>query len=152
MLTTPNNNTWKSLAEFMKLCGFIVLIKKSAFILLNHLISCWGALLGLMLCLILNDLDCFSHCDHLIQISCLKFLINVLTISLAYILDITCIGKVSQLDFMSTIKPLPQSLHSSVRSGIVLFDLTRVIEELVFNSLDAAATKVGISFLGLIEW
>ncbi|PWA95111.1 DNA mismatch repair protein family [Artemisia annua] len=29
-----------------------------------------------------------------------------------------------------------------MRSGVVLFDLTRVVEELVFNSLDAGATKV----------
>ncbi|PWA72533.1 DNA mismatch repair protein family [Artemisia annua] len=29
-----------------------------------------------------------------------------------------------------------------MRSGVVLFDLTRVVEKLVFNSLDAGATKV----------
>ncbi|KAE9596818.1 putative DNA mismatch repair protein Mlh3 [Lupinus albus] len=42
----------------------------------------------------------------------------------------------------SIIKPLPKSLRSSVRSGIFFFDSTRVVEELVFNSLDARATKV----------
>ncbi|KAF2291688.1 hypothetical protein GH714_028137 [Hevea brasiliensis] len=31
-----------------------------------------------------------------------------------------------------------------MRSGIILFDLTRVVEELVFNSLDAGATKVSV--------
>ncbi|KAK4777600.1 hypothetical protein SAY87_017787 [Trapa incisa] len=49
---------------------------------------------------------------------------------------------------MDTIKPLPQSVHSAVRSGIFLFDLTRVVEELIFNSLDAAATKVSV-FIGV---
>ncbi|XP_031382193.1 DNA mismatch repair protein MLH3 isoform X4 [Punica granatum] len=49
---------------------------------------------------------------------------------------------------MTTIKPLPQSLSSLVRSGIVLFDLTRVVEELVFNSLDASAKKVSV-FVGV---
>jgi DNA mismatch repair protein MLH3 len=29
-----------------------------------------------------------------------------------------------------------------MRSGILVFDLTRVVEELVFNSLDAGAKKV----------
>lgn len=43
---------------------------------------------------------------------------------------------------MSSIKPLPEDVRSSLRSGIFVFDLTRVVEELVFNSLDAGATKV----------
>ncbi|KAJ0468610.1 putative ribosomal protein S5 domain 2-type [Helianthus annuus] len=43
---------------------------------------------------------------------------------------------------MRSIKVLPESVRSSMRSGVILFDLTRVIEELVFNSLDAGATKV----------
>lgn len=43
---------------------------------------------------------------------------------------------------MRSIKPLPEAVHSSVRSGIILFDLTRVVEELIYNSLDAGATKV----------
>ncbi|KAI3794330.1 hypothetical protein L1987_36959 [Smallanthus sonchifolius] len=43
---------------------------------------------------------------------------------------------------MRSIKVLPESVRSSMRSGIILFDLTRVVEELVFNSLDAGATKV----------
>ncbi|XP_057448914.1 DNA mismatch repair protein MLH3 isoform X2 [Lotus japonicus] len=42
------------------------------------------------------------------------------------------------------IRPLPEAVRSSVRSGIFLFDLTRVVEELVFNSLDARATKVSV--------
>ncbi|KAM7257724.1 hypothetical protein ACFE04_013465 [Oxalis oulophora] len=48
----------------------------------------------------------------------------------------------------SIIKRLPESVRNSVRSGIILFDLTRVVEELVFNSLDAAATKVSV-FVGV---
>lgn len=43
---------------------------------------------------------------------------------------------------MRSIKPLPESVRSSVRSGTVLFDLTRVVEELIFNCLDAGASKV----------
>ncbi|KAL4577787.1 hypothetical protein LXL04_013901 [Taraxacum kok-saghyz] len=43
---------------------------------------------------------------------------------------------------MRSIKVLPESVRSSLRSGIILSDLTRVVEELVFNSLDAGATKV----------
>ena len=43
---------------------------------------------------------------------------------------------------MGDIKHLPEAVHSSVRSGVVLFDLTRVVEELIFNSLDSGATKV----------
>lgn len=43
---------------------------------------------------------------------------------------------------MRNINSLPEAVRSSVRSGIILFDLTRVVEELVFNSLDAGASKV----------
>ncbi|KAK1410529.1 hypothetical protein QVD17_37066 [Tagetes erecta] len=43
---------------------------------------------------------------------------------------------------MRSIKVLPESVRRSMRSGVILFDLTRVVEELVFNSLDAGATKV----------
>lgn len=47
------------------------------------------------------------------------------------------------LSLMTTsIRPLSEAVRSSLRSGIFLFDLTRVVEELVFNSLDAGATKV----------
>lgn len=43
---------------------------------------------------------------------------------------------------MRTIERLPEAVHSSVRSEVVICDLTRIVEELVFNSLDAGATKV----------
>ena len=43
---------------------------------------------------------------------------------------------------MRGVKPLPEAVRSSVRSGVVLYDLTTVVEELIFNSLDAGATKV----------
>lgn len=43
---------------------------------------------------------------------------------------------------MSAVKPLPGAVHSSMRSGMVLFDLASVVEELVFNSVDAGAKKV----------
>lgn len=46
---------------------------------------------------------------------------------------------------MQTIKRLPKSVHSSLRSSIVLFDLSRVVEELVYNSIDADASKVLLS-------
>ncbi|XP_065856516.1 DNA mismatch repair protein MLH3 isoform X2 [Euphorbia lathyris] len=45
---------------------------------------------------------------------------------------------------MRSIERLPQSIRNSMRSGIILFDLTRVMEELIFNSLDAGATKVSV--------
>ncbi|KAB2036445.1 hypothetical protein ES319_D03G001600v1 [Gossypium barbadense] len=45
---------------------------------------------------------------------------------------------------MGSIKPLPDAVRSSVRSATILFDLTRVVEELIFNSLDAAASKVSV--------
>ncbi|KAH7566166.1 hypothetical protein JRO89_XS08G0108900 [Xanthoceras sorbifolium] len=47
---------------------------------------------------------------------------------------------------MGAIKRLPEALRNTVRSGVVLFDLTRVVEELVFNSLDAGARKVSVFF------
>ncbi|CAA7035665.1 unnamed protein product [Microthlaspi erraticum] len=50
---------------------------------------------------------------------------------------------------MKTIKPLPEGVRHSMRSGIIMFDMARVVEELVFNSLDAGATKVSI-FLGVV--
>lgn len=43
---------------------------------------------------------------------------------------------------MRGVKPLPEAVRSSIRSGVVLYDLARVVEELVFNSLDAGARKV----------
>ncbi|XP_077220026.1 MUTL protein homolog 3 isoform X2 [Tasmannia lanceolata] len=46
---------------------------------------------------------------------------------------------------MRSIKRLPRAVHSSLRSCIFLFDLTRVVEELVFNSVDAGASKVHVS-------
>ncbi|GFZ09462.1 MUTL protein homolog 3 [Actinidia rufa] len=46
---------------------------------------------------------------------------------------------------MGDIKHLSKAVHSSVRSGVVLFDLTRVVEELIFNSLDAGATKISVA-------
>ncbi|KAF5453802.1 hypothetical protein F2P56_023521 [Juglans regia] len=45
---------------------------------------------------------------------------------------------------MRSINPLPGAVRSSMRSGVILFDLPRVVEELVFNSLDAGATKVSV--------
>ncbi|KAG0465893.1 hypothetical protein HPP92_020057 [Vanilla planifolia] len=46
---------------------------------------------------------------------------------------------------MKEIKRLSQSMHSSLRSATVLFDLPRIVEELVYNSLDASSTKVLVS-------
>ena len=43
---------------------------------------------------------------------------------------------------MGTIKPLPKSVRNSVRAGVILYDVTKVVEELVYNSLDAGASKV----------
>lgn len=48
---------------------------------------------------------------------------------------------------MRSIERLPETTHSSVRSGVVICDLTRIVEELVFNSLDAGATEVMFSLL-----
>ncbi|XP_008241931.1 PREDICTED: DNA mismatch repair protein MLH3 [Prunus mume] len=49
---------------------------------------------------------------------------------------------------MRGVKPLPEAARSSMRSGVILYDLTSVVEELVFNSLDAGATKVSV-FVGV---
>ncbi|KAM6540464.1 hypothetical protein CsatB_004911 [Cannabis sativa] len=49
---------------------------------------------------------------------------------------------------MATIQSLPQPLRTSLRSGIILFDIATVVEELVFNSLDAAASTVSV-FVGV---
>ncbi|XP_075091265.1 LOW QUALITY PROTEIN: DNA mismatch repair protein MLH3-like [Nicotiana tabacum] len=46
---------------------------------------------------------------------------------------------------MGSIKRLPEGIRSSIRSGVILYDFTRVVEELVFNSLDAGATKVYVA-------
>lgn len=43
---------------------------------------------------------------------------------------------------MGSIKQLPEAVHSSLRSSVHLFDLARVVEELVYNSVDAGASKV----------
>ncbi|CAA6668687.1 unnamed protein product [Spirodela intermedia] len=45
---------------------------------------------------------------------------------------------------MKKIKCLPGSVHSSLRASVFLFDITRVVEELVLNSLDAGATEVNV--------
>ncbi|MCD7448699.1 hypothetical protein HAX54_045638 [Datura stramonium] len=46
---------------------------------------------------------------------------------------------------MGSIKRMPEAIWSSIRSGVILYDFTRVVEELVFNSLDAGATKVSVA-------
>ncbi|KAG8373586.1 hypothetical protein BUALT_Bualt11G0039800 [Buddleja alternifolia] len=46
---------------------------------------------------------------------------------------------------MRSIERLPEAIHSSVRSEVVICDFTRIVEELVFNSLDAGATKVSVA-------
>ncbi|XP_055803099.1 DNA mismatch repair protein MLH3-like isoform X3 [Solanum dulcamara] len=46
---------------------------------------------------------------------------------------------------MGNIKRIPEAIWSSIRSGVILYDFTRVVEELVFNSLDAGATKVSVA-------
>lgn len=43
---------------------------------------------------------------------------------------------------MRSIKHLPRDVYSSLHSSVIFFDLTRVVEELVSNSIDAGATKV----------
>uniref|UniRef100_A0A0E0IND2 MutL C-terminal dimerisation domain-containing protein n=1 Tax=Oryza nivara TaxID=4536 RepID=A0A0E0IND2_ORYNI len=55
------------------------------------------------------------------------------------------LGSISVPVELETIKRLPKSVHSSLRSSIVLFDLSRVVEELVYNSIDANASKIDIS-------
>ncbi|XP_073102954.1 DNA mismatch repair protein MLH3 isoform X1 [Elaeis guineensis] len=46
---------------------------------------------------------------------------------------------------MQSIKRLPRSVHGPLRSSIVLFDLPKVVEELIYNCIDAGATKVYVS-------
>ncbi|XP_073029392.1 DNA mismatch repair protein MLH3 isoform X2 [Primulina eburnea] len=46
---------------------------------------------------------------------------------------------------MKHIKGLPEAVHSSMRSGVVICDLTRIVEELVLNSIDAGATEVSVA-------
>ncbi|XP_021752839.1 DNA mismatch repair protein MLH3-like isoform X2 [Chenopodium quinoa] len=46
---------------------------------------------------------------------------------------------------METIKPLPESVQSIVRSGFIISCFSTVVEELIYNSLDAGATKVSVS-------
>ncbi|KAJ8567718.1 hypothetical protein K7X08_019926 [Anisodus acutangulus] len=46
---------------------------------------------------------------------------------------------------MGSIQRLPEAIWGSIRSGVILYDFTRVVEELVFNSLDAGATKVSVA-------
>ncbi|WVZ65790.1 hypothetical protein U9M48_015097 [Paspalum notatum var. saurae] len=46
---------------------------------------------------------------------------------------------------MQTIKCLPKSAYSSLRSSIILSDLPRVVEELIYNSIDANASKIDIA-------
>ncbi|XP_062198745.1 DNA mismatch repair protein MLH3 isoform X2 [Phragmites australis] len=45
---------------------------------------------------------------------------------------------------MKIIKRLPKNVHSSLHSSIILSDLPRVVEELMYNSIDANATKIDI--------
>ncbi|KAJ8625651.1 hypothetical protein MRB53_034181 [Persea americana] len=45
---------------------------------------------------------------------------------------------------MRSIKHLPKAVYSSLRSSVIFFDITRVVEELVSNSVDAGATKVHV--------
>ncbi|KAL4027258.1 hypothetical protein IC575_015721 [Cucumis melo] len=54
----------------------------------------------------------------------------------------------SKANIMGTIKPLPKSVRNSVRAGVILYDVTKVVEELVYNSLDAGASKISI-FIGI---
>ncbi|XP_016560367.1 DNA mismatch repair protein MLH3 isoform X1 [Capsicum annuum] len=46
---------------------------------------------------------------------------------------------------MGSIKRMPEAIWSRMRSGVILYDFTRIVEELVFNSLDAGATKVYVA-------
>ncbi|WOL05315.1 DNA mismatch repair protein MLH3 [Canna indica] len=43
---------------------------------------------------------------------------------------------------MQHIKRLPRNIHGPLQSSVVIFDLPRVVEELLNNSLDAASNKV----------
>ncbi|XP_040370286.1 DNA mismatch repair protein MLH3 isoform X7 [Rosa chinensis] len=49
---------------------------------------------------------------------------------------------------MRSLRRLPEAVRSSIRSGVILYDVARVVEELVFNSLDAGARKVSV-FVGI---
>jgi len=42
---------------------------------------------------------------------------------------------------------LSETVHSAVRSGFIISGLTTVVEELIYNSLDAGATKVNVLHL-----
>lgn len=53
---------------------------------------------------------------------------------------------------MKKIKCLPVSVHSSLRASVFLFDITRVVEELVLNSLDAGATEVMMPVAYIYEY
>ncbi|KAJ6804767.1 DNA mismatch repair protein MLH3 [Iris pallida] len=46
---------------------------------------------------------------------------------------------------MNSIRGLQPSVRDSLRSSIVLFDLPRIVEELVYNSVDSGATEVHVS-------
>ncbi|KAK8937199.1 DNA mismatch repair protein MLH3 [Platanthera zijinensis] len=46
---------------------------------------------------------------------------------------------------MKEIRRLSRNVHESLRSSTFLFDLPRVVDELVYNSLDAGSTKVVVS-------
>ncbi|KAL6844606.1 hypothetical protein ACP4OV_025265 [Aristida adscensionis] len=45
---------------------------------------------------------------------------------------------------MKTIKRLPENVHSSLRSSTILSDIPRVVEELIYNSIDANASKIDV--------
>ncbi|XP_020091760.1 DNA mismatch repair protein MLH3 isoform X3 [Ananas comosus] len=45
---------------------------------------------------------------------------------------------------MQSIKRLPRNVHGPLHSSVVLFDLPRVVEELIYNSVDAGAKKVDV--------
>ncbi|KZV47150.1 hypothetical protein F511_16992 [Dorcoceras hygrometricum] len=46
---------------------------------------------------------------------------------------------------MKHIDRLPEGVQCSMRSGIVICDFTRIVEELVLNSIDAGATEVSVA-------
>ncbi|KAF3789103.1 DNA mismatch repair protein [Nymphaea thermarum] len=46
---------------------------------------------------------------------------------------------------MGRIEQLPRSVYSSLQASVYLFDLTRIVEELIYNSIDARSTKVDVS-------
>uniref|UniRef100_A0A803KSP3 MutL C-terminal dimerisation domain-containing protein n=1 Tax=Chenopodium quinoa TaxID=63459 RepID=A0A803KSP3_CHEQI len=54
---------------------------------------------------------------------------------------------------METIKPLPESVQSIVRSGFIISCFSTVVEELIYNSLDAGATKdLALAGMDLCCW